>query len=310
MTPGTPQVPLLLCGPTAVGKSSLALDLALRLNAEIVSVDSMQVYRGMDIGTAKPSPAERARVPHHLLDVVGLDEPFDAAAFVQMAGRSVQEIQSRGRLPLLCGGTGLYLKAYLCGLGEAPPADPDLRAQLRKIPLESLLAELAAVDPAAYERIDRQNPRRVIRAIEVIRLTGRPFSAQRSQWARDHDPRRGVCIGLSRTAADLRRRIDARVDRMFEGGLIEETKRLVAQGLEQNLTAALALGYRQTIEHLHGRHTLDQTINLVKIRTWQYAKKQMTWFRRQLNVNWIQLEADSTSDEALEQILAAYGRCL
>ena len=166
--------PRLLCltGPTATGKSEVALLLAERLGGEIISIDSMQVYRGLDIGTAKPSAAEQRRVPHHLIDVVELTEPFDAAQFARLAQAALQEIQARGHRPILCGGTGLYFKAFLEGLGEAPPADAALRAQLEAAPLPELLSELQRDDPATFAKIDRQNPRRVIRAIEVMRLTG------------------------------------------------------------------------------------------------------------------------------------------
>ena len=164
--------PIFLAGPTAVGKSVVALALAEKLGGEIISVDSMQVYRGLDIGTAKSSAAERARVPHHLIDVAELTEAFDATKFVVLAEKAVGEIQSRGRVPIFCGGTGLYFKAFLEGLGEAPPADEKLRAELEAAPLANLLRELEQRDPATFAKIDRQNPRRVIRAIEVIRLTG------------------------------------------------------------------------------------------------------------------------------------------
>src|SRR6185437_15954378 len=165
-----------LAGPTAVGKSEMALLLAEKIGGEIISVDSMQVYRGLDIGTAKPSAEERARARHHLIDVVELTESFDAAKFVQLANAAVSEIQARGHVPIFCGGTGLYFKAFLVGLGEAPAADEKLRAELEAIPLPELLAELAERDPVTYEKIDRNNPRRVIRAIEVIRLTSKKFS--------------------------------------------------------------------------------------------------------------------------------------
>ena len=174
-----PSPPLILAGPTAVGKSEVALRLAETLNGEIVCVDSMQVYRGMDIGTAKQSAAERAYVRHHLVDVVEVTEPFDAAQFVRLASPAVSAIQGRNRVPILCGGTGLYFKAFFEGLGEAPPGDPALRAELEATPLPELLRELAGRDPTTYEKIDRQNPRRIIRAVEVIRLTGKPFSTQR-----------------------------------------------------------------------------------------------------------------------------------
>ncbi len=174
--------PIFIAGPTAVGKSEIALQLAEQLGGEIISVDSMQVYRGLDIGTAKPSPADRARVPHHLIDICDLTESFDAAQFVRLAQKAVEEIQARGRVPIFCGGTGLYFKAFLSGLGEAPSANPELRAELEAMPFEALLRELRERDPAAYEKIDKQNPRRVIRAVEVIRLTGKKFSAQRAEW--------------------------------------------------------------------------------------------------------------------------------
>ena len=291
--------PVFLAGPTATGKSEIALLLAERLNGEIVSVDSMQVYRGMDIGTAKPSPEERLRVPHHLIDVVEVSEPFDAAQFVKLARAAVAEIQGRHRLPILCGGTGLYFNAFLEGLGAAPPADAALRAELQAIPLPELLNELAARDQATYEKIDRQNPRRVIRAIEVIRLTGKPFSEQRAAWKpsaeNSSSPR---FFAFTRSSEDLRRRIDARVDQMFARGLVAETENLLKRGLAENRTAAQALGYRQVIEHLNGERPLAETVELVKIRTRQFAKRQLTWFRRQLSLTWLNLDPDASAQVA------------
>ena len=298
-----PQL-LFLAGPTAAGKSEVALLLAKKLNGEIVTVDSMQVYRGLDIGTAKPSPADRARVPHHLLDVADLTEPFDAAQFTRLAHRAVAEIQSRGRVPILCGGTGLYFRAFLDGLGEAPPADPAMRAALRAIPLPELLRELEQRDPATFARIDRQNPRRVIRAVEVIRLTGKPFSRQRADWqqATRNPQHEFAFFGLSRTPADLHSRIDARVDAMFRQGLVAETEQLLERGLEQNKTAMQAIGYRQVVEHLRGVRSLPETIALVKIRTRQLAKRQLTWFRRQAQLTWIQLQPEEGPDRLVSQI--------
>ena len=260
----------------------MALALAERIGGEIISVDSMQVYRGMDIGTAKPGPEELRRAPHHLIDVAGLEERFDAARFVQLAGRAVAEIQSRGRVPIFCGGTGLYFKAFCEGLGDAPPADAALRAELENRPLAELLAELEKTDPATFQRIDRQNARRVIRAVEVIRLTGKPFSLQRAAWSRGQEPSEvgtprcgvrtaqravptqengefypaptvwngakageaGRLFGLTRPAGELRERIARRVEEMFARGLVAETQSLLARGLEQNPTAMQALGYR------------------------------------------------------------------
>jgi len=221
----------------------------------------------------------------------------------------VAEIQSRRRLPILCGGTGLYFKAFLEGLGDAPPADVAVRAELARIPLPDLLAELAKRDPITYERIDRRNPRRVIRALEVIRLTGKPFSQQRANWQAPftihHSPFTNYdsrAFALSRASGDLRRRIDARVDQMFHRGLVAETEALLKRGLAQNPTALQALGYRQVVEHLRGQRSLPGTIELVKIRTRQFAKRQMTWFRRQLSFTWITLEPHSTPEATAKTI--------
>ena len=302
--------PIFLVGPTASGKSAIALSLAEKFGGEIISVDSMQVYRGLDIGTAKPSAEERARVPHHLIDVVGLAEPFDAAKFVQLARRAESEIGSRGRCPVFCGGTGFYLKAYLDGLGDAPPASESLRRELGATPLADLLRDLERCDPATFARIDRQNPRRIIRAIEVIRLTGKPFSEQRADWpcesgTGDHE---SLILGLLRSSEDLHCRINARVDEMFARGLVEETRHLLKHGLEQNQTAMQAIGYRQVVEHLRGNRPLDETIGLVKTKTRQFAKRQMTWFRQQLDVQWISVDARERAETSASRISSLRAR--
>jgi tRNA dimethylallyltransferase len=293
---------LVLAGPTAVGKSAVALALAQRLGGEIVSVDSMQVYRGLDIGTAKPSAQDRARVPHHLLDVAGVSDPFDAARFARLAGEAVAGIRARGRVPILCGGTGLYYRAFFEGLGQAPPGDAALRAALASTPLPDLLRELAERDPVTYGSIDRQNPRRVIRAIEVIRLTGKPFSEQRASWNRGPQGGGSGCLffGLERAAGDLRRRIDGRVQEMFRRGLVAETAQLLQQGLGQNPTAMQALGYRQAAEYLAGKRSLEETVELVKIRTRQFAKRQMTWFRRQMRLRWVRVEGEPGPERVVD----------
>jgi tRNA dimethylallyltransferase len=294
---------LALAGPTAVGKTNVALFLAEQLNGEIVSVDSMQVYRGLDIGTAKPSKEERERVPHHLLDVVELTHPFDAAQFVTLARAAIQQIHSRNRVPILCGGTGLYFKALLYGLGTAPGGSVALRAQLEATPISDLLSELAKRDPLTYAQIDRQNSRRIIRALEVIRLTGQAYSAQRADWfpARRQEAQFEL-VGLKRSTEDLRRRIDARVETMFRQGLIEETRHLLKNGLESNRTALQALGYRQVVEFFKGERSLPETITLVKTRTWQFAKRQMTWFRRQLPMRWVEIQPGESAGESAEQV--------
>ena len=298
--------PIFLAGPTAVGKSAVALTLAEKMGGEIISVDSMQVYRGLDIGTAKPSADERARVPHHLLDVCDLTAAFDAAQFIRLAQNAVAESQARNKTPIFCGGTGLYFKAFLAGLGEAPPADAELRAELEAVPLGELLHELRALDPAAYEKIDRQNPRRVVRAVEVIRLTGKKFSEQRAEWKsvepKAQSPKSKVIFCFTRPPEDLHRRINVRVDEMFARGLVDETCGLLQRGLAENKFALQAIGYRQVVEHLRGEHDLAETIALVKIRTRQFAKRQLTWFRRQGNCEWIELRPDEAAAETVARI--------
>jgi len=320
--------PIFIAGPTAVGKSAIALLLAEKIGGEIISADSMQVYRGLNIGTAKPSAAERKRVPHHLIDVCDLSEAFDAAQFIRLAEKAVAEIQARNKTPIFCGGTGLYFKAFLDGLGEAPATDAKLRAELEAAPLEILLAELRERDPATFEKIDRQNPRRVVRAVEVIRLTGKPFSAQRAEWKSSisnedgglkmedgkthvrpssilHPPSSPIFC-FTRPPEDLHRRINVRVDEMFRRGLVAETEQLLKHGLAENKFALQAIGYRQVVEHLRGERPLAETIELVKARTRQFAKRQLTWFRRHGNCEWIELQSDKTADETLEEIVDSF----
>lgn len=316
-------MPWFIAGPTAVGKSEVALLLAEQLGGEIISVDSMQVYRGLDIGTAKPTPAERARVPHHLIDVAEITESFDAAKFCALARQAVAEIQSRGKTPIFCGGTGLYFKAYLEGIGDAPPSDTKLRAELEATPLDCLLHELAERDPTTFEQIDRQNPRRVVRAVEVIRLTGKPFSEQRSRWGETpgelaapvggsrerspHQPGQAAPVFvLTRAKPDLDGRINARVDAMFAQGLVSETRALLGRGLEQNPTAMQAIGYRQVVEHLRGERSLAETVELVKTRTRQFAKRQLTWFRRHARAKWVEARPDEAAAEVARRILAGF----
>jgi tRNA dimethylallyltransferase len=294
------HLPIFIAGPTAVGKSEVALAFAEQLGGEIISADSMQVYRGLDIGTAKPSPADRARVPHHLVDICDLHEAFDVAQFIRLAQKAVAEIQSRNKTPIFCGGTGLYFKAFLNGIGEAPATDAKLRAELETVSPKKLLKELRERDPQTFEKIDQQNPRRVIRAVEVIRLTGKTFSEQRAEWKSDstiHDSgfsTRFYCF--TREPADLHTRINARVDAMFARGLLDETRELLKRGLAENKTAMQAIGYRQAVEHLRGDRSLAETIEQVKIRTRQFAKRQLTWFRRQLDPKWIELKPDESPE--------------
>ncbi len=304
--PGPRGPSLFLLGPTAVGKSAVAVALAEQLGGEIISVDSMQVYRGLDLGTDKPAVETRRRVRHHLVDVVGLDESFDAAQFVALATRAEADIQARGRVPVFCGGTGLYAKAFLEGLDEVPSAPPALRAELEATPLPQLLAELERLDPAAGATLDRRNARRVIRAVEILRLTGRPRARARLGEAgavavRPADPGR-LLFALTRASADLRARIEARVDAMFAAGLVAETRALLEQGLERNRTARQAIGYRQVVEHLRGERTLAETMALVRQKSRQFARRQMTWFRHQLPVEWVLLSPQAVPSEVAGQL--------
>jgi len=295
-----PANAILIAGPTAVGKSEVALLLAEKLGGEIISVDSMQVYRGLDIGTAKPESSEQARVPHHLIDILDVTESFNAATFVRLATAAVNDIVRRAKTPILCGGTGLYFQALLGGLGQAPRPDPVLRAELEGSPSDQLLEELAVRDPTTHASIDRANRRRLVRAVEVIRLTGKPFSSMRSDWSQAGSSNRRFL--LTRASNDLQRRIDIRVDAMFQKGLVTETGQMLASGLEKNRSASQALGYRQVIEHLAGQRSLDQTIELVRVRTRQFAKRQLTWFRKHGHWNSIKLEQSDSAERVVERI--------
>ena len=287
--------PIFIVGPTAVGKSAVAVELAKAKDCEIISVDSMQVYCGLDLGTAKPTTIERASVPHHLIDVVELSESFDAATFVDMAERANEKIKT----PIFCGGTGLYFQAWLEGLGEAPGADIALRKKLEAMKTSVLLEELLKKDPVTHQVIDHQNRRRLVRAIEVIRLTGKPFSSQRAAWTGKTPPNFFL---LQRELEDLRQRIDARADQMFASGLAEET-RVLLPVLERNRTAQQAIGYRQVIGHLRGERDLPATVALVKSRTWQFARRQQTWFRKMCGAIRIEVGEEEFPDDTARRII-------
>jgi tRNA dimethylallyltransferase len=285
-----------------VGKSGVALCLARQLGGEIVSVDSMQVYRGLDIGTAKASAGDRAAVPHHGIDVCGLEDGFSAADFVVLAREAEIGIRQRGKVPIFCGGTGLYFKAYFEGLSPAANSDATLRRQLEAAPMADLLAEIESADPVTYAQIDRANPRRVVRAVEIIRLTGRSVSSRRT--SRRMAGSEALFFCLDRESADLDRRIEARVDEMFRHGLVDETRTLLKQGLRFNRTAMQAIGYRQVVDHLEGRCALSETIARVKTKTRQFARRQRTWFRHQMKAERILLGEGTTAEE-LAAALAA-----
>jgi tRNA dimethylallyltransferase len=276
-------------GATATGKSDLALDLAEVLGGEIVNADAMQLYRGMDIGTAKTPPAQRRGLPHHQLDVLDVTEEASVAAY-QEAGRSdVAQIAARGRRPVVVGGSGLYLRALLDDL-SFPDTDPELRAQL-EARAESegpglLHDELARLDPDAASRIDRRNARRVVRALEVVRLTGRPFAASQPEEPRAVVPTVHLAIDVPRP--ELTDRIAARAGAMFASGLLQETRELLDQGLESGRTARRAVGYAQAVAVLRGDLGLDEAVTATAVATRQLARRQLTWFRRDARIVWLE----------------------
>ncbi len=269
------RIPVIV-GPTAGGKSFLAVELALAIGGEIVTADAFQVYRGMDIGTAKPTIAERRGVPHHLLDLVEPSEPFTVADWTARAERCIAEIASRGRVPIVVGGTHLYAKALLDGLFEGPGADEALRAELRAMSPADRRAELERVDPVAASRINPNDERRTVRALEVFRLTGTPISRQQRQWDRPGE-RPYVVVGLAWPVPAINARINARVRDMMARGLLDEVRRLAPTLGRQ---AREGLGYKQLLEHLDGRRSLDEAVERIKIDTRRFAKNQRTWLKR------------------------------
>lgn len=278
---------LVILGSTASGKSSLALSLAQRTGAEILSVDSMQVYRGMDIGTAKPTASERAQVRHHLIDLVEPDEPFTVARFVEAADRVIADAAAR-HVPLIAtGGTPLYYKALFEGLFEGPSADPAVRAELSSLTSDELATRLAEVDPVAATRIHRNDTRRLIRALEVHALTGQPITALQNEWGTQQMRHRATWVGLDWDRDALNRRINARVKAMLAGGWVDEARGLLQRFGILSHTAAEATGYCELIEHINGRLSLDDAAEQIKIATRQLARRQMKWLRRFPNVTWM-----------------------
>lgn len=281
---------IIVLGPTAVGKSRVAVDLALRFGGEVINGDSIQVYRGFDIGTDKPTPGSMRGVPHHLIDIVDPEVQFTAADFVREALAAAGEIASRGRLPLIAGGTGLYLKALVDGLFPGPGRDPALRAALeaeaRERGLDTLFRRLEAVDPGYAAKIRGRDRVRIIRALEVHAITGKALS---EHFRRTESPVRGrnvLRIGLRLDRAALVRRIEDRVELMFERGLVEEVRGLLERGVPETAPPFRALGYRHALKHLHGGMSLGEAVSLTKAETRQYAKRQMTWFRKMDGVAW------------------------
>ena len=291
---------VVLAGATATGKSSLSVELAQAIDAEIINADSMQVYRGMDIGTAKITVEERQGIPHHMLDVLDVNQDSTVAWYQSGAREVIDEIHSRGKNVVMVGGTGLYIKAVIDEL-NFPDTDPMVRHTLNKeaedLGIDAMFARLEKLDPAAAIAIDRANLRRIIRALEVIEITGKPFTANlpREESIRYPDARQ---FGLVMDRELLSERIDQRVNTMFENGFVEEVQKLMSSGLLEGRTAQRALGYSQIVSHLQGETSLDAAVEETKRATRQYARRQETWFSRDVRIKWI-----STRQPRLETIL-------
>jgi tRNA dimethylallyltransferase len=280
---------IILLGPTATGKTELSIELAKNLNGEIISADSMQVYRGMDIGTAKPTLEERQGIPHYLIDIRDPDQEWTVSDFVEETQSSKFKIQNDGKIPIIVGGTGLYLWSLLEGFSfPITPADKELRNRLEKLPTSTLYARLSTIDPEAASKIHPNDKKRIIRALEVHELTGEPIS--KLQERRTSNVERGTqeykLVGLNLPREELYARINKRVDSMIEKGLIEEVKGLLAKGYSKQLFSFQALGYKEVLEYLDKKWTKEEMIEELKKRTRNFARRQMTWFRRFKNVNW------------------------
>jgi tRNA dimethylallyltransferase len=300
---------LALVGPTASGKTALALELAPRLGAEVVSADAMLVYRGMDVGTAKPSPAERARVRHHLVDLVEPAEEFSVARFQPLARAAIADILARGRVPLLVGGSGLYFHAIVDDFAF-PPTEPAVRARLEAeaaaAGLPAMYARLSAADPAAAERIQPANLRRIVRALEVLELTGRPFSAWRGAMDEPVSRYRLTVLGLDPGAELLQARVAERVERMVAAGLVEEVRRLATRPMSR--TARQALGYKELLDAFQTGAPVGQALAAVARRTRAYARRQLAWFRRDARIRWGSLAPGTEQvDWALAQFRGVRG---
>ena len=305
-----PRITFLL-GCTGCGKGALGRELAGRIDGEIISVDSMKVFRSMDVGTAKPTTEQRQEVPHHLLDVVDPWEEFSVASFVRLAGQAIEHIAARGRPVLAVGGTALYVKALSEGLFEGPSADPQVRDRLHQSAeldgTAALHRRLAAVDAEAASRIHPNDLRRIVRALEVYELTGRPISELQTQWEQERTKYPCTFIGLRRSREDQSHRINVRVKRMIELGLVEEVRALLAGPQPPGTTARQALGYAEIIEHLSGGLPLADAIEKIKINTRRFAKAQRTWFKRFRQTDWLELTAESKPAAVVEPILQRYG---
>jgi tRNA dimethylallyltransferase len=302
----SPRPPIVLLGPTAAGKSEIALHLAPLVGGEIVGADSRQISRGLEIGTAAPSSADRARVPHHLAAFLPPDEVYSAGRFARDAGRVLEELTARGVRPIVVGGSGLYIRALVQGLFAGPERDEGLRAEfarrLAEDGLESLREELGRVDPAALAKISPGDSVRVVRALEVFRLTGTPISELRRRSARA--PIEALRFGIRWDRAPLAVRIADRVEDQLRRGFLDETRALAGHGLRADAPGLHTLGYRELLAHLAGETSLDEAIATIALRTRQLAKRQETWFRREPETRWFEVH-DASEFPAIAREIAA-----
>ena len=298
-----------LTGATAVGKTAVSLALAQRIGAEIISLDSMAVYRGMDIGTAKPSMADQAVVPHHLIDLADPSEEFSVAQYLELAERAVGDIRSRGREPLFVGGTPLYLKCLLRGMFDGPGADWQLREQIESEAAvhgpQALHERLQQVDPLAAAQIHPNDTRRIVRALEVYRATGQPISHQQFEFEDGQPAEKCRVFVLRRSREEQHRRIEQRVDDMLEQGLVEEVRHLTDGGRELGRTAGQAVGYREVLDHLAAETTYDEMVGKIRARTRRFAKRQGTWFRSLGECRFVDLDGETNVDDLVSQIVTA-----
>jgi len=290
---------LVIAGPTASGKSALALDLAETLNGEIICVDSLTVYRGFEIGSAKPTPEQRQRVPHHLLDICEPTDPFTASDFRGAAASAIQEITGRGKRPILAGGTGLYLRSLLRGLNKAPGEDPVLRellqTRMEREGGEALLAELATVDPDTAQRLHPNNRNRIIRALEVFQTTGITLSQFQAEHGFSDSPYNSLQFCLDLPRPELYQRIDDRVDAMLTAGLVAEVQGLLQSGVPSDCKPLQAIGYKEVVAHLQGEHDQTEMTRLIKRNTRHFAKRQLTWFRAEPEMQWVAYPKNSAT---------------
>ena len=296
-----------LTGATAVGKTGVGIALAERIGAEIISLDSMAIYRGMDIGTAKPSAAERAAVPHHMLDIVDPSQEYSVAQYVDAAAHAVAGIRDRGRQPMFVGGTPLYLKSLLRGLFEGPPANwavrGEIEQELAQVGQPALYERLVQIDPVAASNIHPHDTRRLIRALEVFRATGEPISHQQLQFEESRAADDCRVFVLRRQREELHRRIERRVEAMIAAGLIAEVEQLTSDGHQLGRTARQAVGYREVLSYLAGEYDRDEMVAKLKGRTRRFAKRQGTWFRSLSECRFVDIEGEADVSEVADTIV-------